>query len=58
MLKNNSEEIVERCYLNFLHRKPDEAGLKHFTRLLERNQIDEDKLIYEMDYKKNENNSV
>ena len=45
MLKNNNEEIVERCYLNILRRKPDEAGLKHFTTLLERSQLDEDALI-------------
>ncbi len=43
--QNNSKKIVERCYLNILGRKPDEAGLKHYTRLLQSNQIDEKQLI-------------
>ena len=43
--QNNSQKIVERCYLNILRRKPDEAGLKHYTKLLESNEIDENGLI-------------
>ena len=38
--QNNSQKIVERCYLNILRRKPDEAGLKHYTKLLENNEKD------------------
>ena len=37
--QGDSQKIVERCYLNILRRKPDEAGLKHYTKLLESNEI-------------------
>ena len=43
--QSDSQQIVERCYLNILCRKPDEAGLKHYTKLLEGNEIDETGLI-------------
>ncbi len=43
--QSDSQKIVERCYLNILCRKPDEAGLKHYTKLLEGNEIDETGLI-------------
>ena len=47
-MKNNSIELVEKCYLNILNRKSDETGLKHFVTLLESNLLDESGLIKEL----------
>ena len=47
-MKDISIEIVEKCYVNILNRKPDETGLKHFVGLMESNQLDESGLIKEL----------
>ena len=38
---NTIKEIVRKCYLKYLNREPDYAGLEHFTTLIQTNQIDE-----------------
>ena len=46
MLNENSiYEIVKKCYLQYLNREPDDAGLKHYTHLMKTNQINEQELI-------------
>ena len=38
-------EIVKKCYRNFLNREPDMDGFNHYVGLLEKNEIDENKLV-------------
>ena len=38
-------EIIKECYLQYLNREPDDAGLKHYTHLMKTNQINEQELI-------------
>ena len=45
MDENSLNEIVRKCYLKYLNREPDYAGLEHFTTLMQTNQIDEKSLI-------------
>ena len=45
MNENSIIEIVRRCYLQYLNREPDDAGLKHYVNLMKTNQIDEKALI-------------
>ena len=45
MNKNNIYEIVKKCYLQYLNREPDDAGLKHYAHLMKTNQINEQELI-------------
>ena len=42
---NTISEIVRKCYLKYLNREPDYAGLEHFATLMQTNQIDEKSLI-------------
>jgi len=42
---NTIKEIVRKCYLKYLNREPDYAGLEHFATLMQTNQIDEKSLI-------------
>ena len=42
---NTIKEIVRKCYLKYLNREPDYAGLEHFATLIQTNQIDEKSLI-------------
>ena len=45
MSSTRYEEIVRKCYYDILNRIPDQHGLEHFVHLLEKNKIDEKKLI-------------
>jgi FkbM family methyltransferase len=45
MNENTIKEIVRKCYLQYLNREPDDAGLKHYVNLMKTNQIDEKALI-------------
>ena len=45
MNENTIKEIVRRCYLQYLNREPDDAGLEHFVTLMKTKQIDEKQLI-------------
>ena len=45
MNDNSIYEIIKKCYLQYLNREPDDAGLKHYTHLMKTNQIDELELI-------------
>ena len=40
-----SKKIVDEAYKVILKRKPDEAGFKHFTSLLQQNQLTKEELI-------------
>jgi len=39
------EEIVRKCYLDYLNREPDAGGLKHYVTLMKTNKITEQELI-------------
>jgi len=43
--ENSLKEIVRKCYLKYLNREPDNAGLEHYVTLMMTNQIDEETLI-------------
>jgi len=43
--ENSIHEIIKKCYLQYLNREPDDAGLKHYTHLMKTNQINELELI-------------
>jgi len=43
--KNTINNIIIKCYLQYLNREPDDAGLKHYTHLMKTNQLDEKSLI-------------
>jgi len=43
--ENNANDLVRRYYLQYLHREPDDEGLKHYTRLMKTNEINEQELI-------------
>jgi len=43
--ENSIHEIIKKCYLQYLNREPDDAGLKHYTHLMKTNQINEQELI-------------
>jgi ubiquinone/menaquinone biosynthesis C-methylase UbiE len=43
--ENSIYEIIKKCYLQYLNREPDDAGLKHYTHLMKTNQINEQELI-------------
>ena len=45
MNENTIHDIIQKCYLQYLSRKPDDAGLKHYTHLMKTNQLDEKSLI-------------
>ena len=45
MNENTINEIVRKCYLQYLNREPDDGGLKHYVKLMKTNQIDEESLI-------------
>ena len=45
MNENSIHEIIKKCYLQYLNREPDDAGLKHYTHLMKTNQINEQELI-------------
>ena len=45
MNENSIYEIIKKCYLQYLNREPDDAGLKHYTHLMKTNQINEQELI-------------
>ena len=45
MNENTIKEIVRRCYLQYLNREPDDAGLKHYVHLMQTSQINEKSLI-------------
>ena len=45
MNENTIKEIVRRCYLQYLNREPDDAGLKHYVHLMQTGQINEKSLI-------------
>ena len=45
MNENTINEIVRKCYLQYLNREPDDGGLKHYDKLMKTNQIDEESLI-------------
>ena len=45
MDENTLKEIVRKCYLKYLNREPDSAGLEHFVTLMKTKQIDEKQLI-------------
>ena len=45
MSENTIKEIVRRCYLQYLNREPDDAGLKHYVHLMQTGQINEKSLI-------------
>ena len=45
MNENSIDEIIKKCYLQYLNREPDDAGLKHYTHLMKTNQINEQELI-------------
>ena len=45
MNENSLKEIVRKCYLKYLNREPDSAGLEHFVTLMKTKQIDEKQLI-------------
>ena len=45
MNENTLKEIVRRCYLQYLNREPDDAGLKHYVHLMQTGQINEKSLI-------------
>lgn len=45
MNENTIYEIIKECYLQYLNREPDDAGLKHYTHLMKTNQINEQELI-------------
>ena len=45
MNDNSIYEIIKKCYLQYLNREPDDAGLKHYTHLMKTNQINELELI-------------
>ena len=45
MNENSIHEIIKKCYLQYLNREPDDAGLKHYTHLMKTNQINELELI-------------
>ena len=45
MNENTLKEIVRRCYLQYLNREPDDAGLKHYVHLIQTSQINEKSLI-------------
>ena len=45
MDENSLKEIVRKCYLKYLNREPDSAGLEHFVTLMKTKQIDEKQLI-------------
>ena len=45
MNEDTIKEIVRRCYLQYLNREPDYAGLEHFVNLMKTKQIDEEELI-------------
>ncbi len=39
------QEIVKKCYRNFLNREPDIDGFNHYVELLKKNKIDENELV-------------
>ena len=41
MNENSLKEIVRKCYLKYLNREPDSAGLEHYVYLMKTKQIDE-----------------
>jgi ubiquinone/menaquinone biosynthesis C-methylase UbiE len=43
--ENNANDLVRRYYLQYLNREPDDEGLKHYTRLMKTNEINEQELI-------------
>jgi len=43
--KNTINNIITKCYQQYLNREPDDAGLKHYTHLMKTNQINEQELI-------------
>jgi ubiquinone/menaquinone biosynthesis C-methylase UbiE len=43
--ENIIHDIIRKCYLQYLNREPDDAGLKHYVHLMKTNQIDEKSLI-------------
>lgn len=43
--KKSNSEIINSAYKKILKREPDKVGLKHYLPLLEKNEIDEKKLI-------------
>jgi len=43
--ENSIHEIIKKCYLQYLNREPDDAGLKHYMHLMKTNQINEQELI-------------
>ena len=45
MNENTLKEIIRRCYLQYLNREPDDAGLKHYVHLIQTSQINEKSLI-------------
>ena len=45
MNENSTYEIIKKCYLQYLNREPDDAGLKHYAHLMKTNQINEQELI-------------
>ena len=45
MNENSIHEIIKKCYLQYLNREPDDAGLKHYKHLMKTNQINEQELI-------------
>ena len=45
MNENSIYEIIKKCYLQYLNREPDDAGLKHYEHLMKTNQINEQELI-------------
>ena len=45
MNENSIHEIIKKCYLQYLNREPDDAGLKHYMHLMKTNQINEQELI-------------
>ena len=45
MNENNANDLVRRYYLQYLNREPDDEGLKHYTRLMKTNEINEQELI-------------
>ena len=45
MNENTIKEIVRGCYLQYLNREPDDAGLKHYVHLMQTGQINEKSLI-------------
>jgi SAM-dependent methyltransferase len=42
--ENTIHDIVTKCYLKYLNRNPDDAGLKHYVDLMKTGQIDEKSL--------------